>query len=231
MNTNTLKCLPAEERPRERLIMYGANKVSSAELLAIILHTGTIDTSVKDLAKSILYKYGNIQGLRNATMHSLCEIKGISTAKSIALLAAIELGKRVYESDIIKQNIKITCAIDAYKYFSKYIKDETRESFMVIFLDNQQKYISHKIIFTGTINKAEIYGRDIIKEALLENSNKIILMHNHPSGVLTPSSSDDEVTKRIINAASLLEIELLDHLIVGGSDYYSYVEEGKIRYE
>ena len=176
MSTNLLKYMPVEERPRERLAKYGASSISSEELLAIILHTGAKNTSVMELAKHILYKYGSIQGLKEATIHSLCDIKGISTAKSISLLAAIELGKRVYENNAIKSNIKITSAVDVYKYFSKYIRNEARESFMVIFLDNQQKYINHKIIFTGTINKAEIYARDIIKEALLENSNKIILM-------------------------------------------------------
>ncbi len=226
-----IKDVPMEERPRERFLKYGPASLSNEELISIILHTGTVNTSVKDVAIAILKKYGGIRHLKDATIHSLCEIKGISKAKSISLLAAIELGKRACETNVIEQKIKISNSIDAYKFFSKYIVGDDRENFMVIFLDNQQRYISHKIMFKGTINKAEIHERDIFKNALLENSNKIIVMHNHPSGVLTPSVSDDEVTRRLASSASLLNIILLDHIIVGETDYYSYVEEGRLKYE
>lgn len=231
MSSILIKDVPKEERPRERFLKCGASYISNEELLAIILHTGTANISVKDIAKEILKKYGGIRNLKDASVHSLSEIKGISKAKSIAVLAAIELGKRVYETNVVSENIKITHSIDAYRYFSKYIKNSEREKFLVIFLDNQQKYITHKIMFAGTINKSEIHEREIVKKALLENSNKIIIMHNHPSGVLAPSKSDDEVTKRIASSLSLLSIQLLDHLIVGKTDYYSYVEEGRLRYE
>ena len=232
MSTGSLiKDMPLEDRPRERLLSCGSSAISNEDLLAIILHTGTKNCSVKDLARRVLHDYGSIRGLRNATVHSLMKTRGISTAKSIALLASIELGKRVYDDNVVDSFIKITNSVEAYKYFSKYIKDEVRENFMTIFLDNQQKYIAHKIMFTGTINRSDVYVRDIIREALIENSNKLIIMHNHPSGAVVPSKSDDEVTKRIVEAASLLDIQLLDHIIVSKNDYYSYVEEGRLIYE
>lgn len=230
-SSSLIKDIPLEDRPRERLLKYGAASISNEELLAIILHTGTHNTSVKDVSSAIIKKYGGIRGLKNATIHSLCQIKGISTAKSIAILAAIELGVRVNETDIIAKDVKITNSIDAYKYFSKYIVRKERENFMAIFLDNQQRYITHKIIFKGTINKAEIHEREVLKEALLENSNKLIIMHNHPSGIVKPSASDDEVTRRIAASLSLIDAHLIDHIIVGNNDYYSYLEEGRIRYE
>ncbi len=223
-----IKDIPEEDRPRERFLKYGALSLSNEELLSLILHTGTINMSVKELSGSIIKKYGNIRGIKNATVNSLSEIKGVSQTKSISILAALELGKRVYESDILEPNIKILNSLDAYKYFSKYIKSEDRENFLVIFLNNQQRYITHKILFKGTINSSEIHERDIVKQALLEDSNKIIIMHNHPSGTITPSKSDDEVTRRVALASSLLSIELLDHIIVGNCDYYSYVEEGRL---
>lgn len=226
-----LKDLPKSDLPRERLIKYGVNALSNEELITILLRTGTKNLSAKALASNILAYANDISDLKNITIRELNQIKGMGSAKSTNILAALELGKRVYEEYKIEDKIKITNAIDAYRYFSNLISDDTQENFMVIYLDNANKYISHKILFKGTINQSLVHPREVIKEALLLNSNKIILMHNHPSGVNNPSISDDNVTISIIEAGSIFSIKVLDHIILGKNDYYSYQEEGRIKYE
>lgn len=226
-----LKDLPKSDLPRERLVKYGVSALSNEELITILLRTGTKNVSAKTLASNVLAYTKDISDLKNITLRELNKIKGMGTAKSTNILAALELGRRVYEEYRIEDKIKITNAIDAYRYFSKLIEEDTQENFMVIYLDNQSQYISHKLLFKGTLNQSIVHPREVIKEALLINSNKLILMHNHPSGINTPSHSDDEVTKSIIEAGYIFSIKVLDHIIVGKNDYYSYQEEGRIKYE
>lgn len=226
-----LKDLPKSDLPRERLVKYGVSALSNEELITILLRTGTKNVSAKTLSSNVLAYTKDISDLKNITLRELNKIKGMGTAKSTNILAALELGRRVYEEYRIEDKIKITNAIDAYRYFSKLIEEDTQENFMVIYLDNQSQYISHKLLFKGTLNQSIVHPREVIKEALLINSNKLILMHNHPSGINTPSHSDDEVTKSIIEAGYIFSIKVLDHIIVGKNDYYSYQEEGRIKYE
>ena len=226
-----IKDLPKEELPRERFLLYGSNNLTNEELISIILRTGTTNKSVKDLSSEVLSKCHTISDLKNLTIADLNKIKGLGKVKAITLLSALELGKRVYDKNKINYKIKINNSVDAYNYFSKYISGDYQENLLVIFLNNSKQYIGHKIIFKGTITKSLINSREIIKEALRLNSNAIILMHNHPSGNIKPSHSDDIATIEIIKSCNLMDITLLDHLIVSNYDYYSYLEEGKIKYD
>lgn len=226
-----LKDLPKESLPRERLIKYGASNLTDEELLTILIRTGTKNKSCKMLASEILSKYKNIHDLKNMTIHKLNSINGLGKVKSITLLAALELGKRVYEEEEIKESMTIQNSVEAYIYFSKYIKDSKQENLLVIYLDNHKKYITHKIIFKGTINMSVVHPREIFKYALLEDASALIIMHNHPSGSLVPSKSDDETTSSVASTGSIMGIPMLDHLIVSKEGYYSYLEEGRIRYE
>lgn len=219
-----------EELPRERLQKYGVKALSNSELIAILLNTGFKENNVKSLADSVLSNYNTIKDLRNVSQRELMKIKGLGIAKSANLIAALELGKRVYEESNISLRIKITNALDAYKHFGAIIKNELQENFLVIYLDNHQRYLTHKILFIGTIDKSIINPREIVKEALLINATRLIIMHNHPSGITTPSISDDDSTKSIAEAASLFNIILIDHIIVGGSSFYSYVDEKRIQH-
>ena len=227
---STLNNYPKEELPRERIQKYGVKALSNSELIAILLHTGSKDKNVKALAESILSNCKSIKDLKNANIYELMNIKGLGIAKSANLIAALELGKRVYDESNIKPQIKIYNAIDAYKNFSSLIKDEQQEHFLVLYLDNHQRYITHKILFIGTIDKSLVNPREVIKEAILINATRLIIMHNHPSGITTPSASDDETTKQIAESANLFNIKLLDHIIVGNDNYYSYMEEKRIQY-
>jgi DNA repair protein RadC len=231
MMATLLKDLPKEELPRERMMTYGVEALSNEELLSIILRTGTRGESVRELSSKILREYKDIHKLKSASVSKLKSIKGLGNVKSITLLASLELGRRVYESDDVKMDIKISNSVDAFRYFAKYIKDEGQENFLVVYLNNQKKYITHKILFKGTINSSIVHPREVFKEALLEGATGVILMHNHPGGSLVPSRSDDETTVALIDAGIIMGVQVLDHLIVNRDDYYSYLESGRIKYE
>lgn len=226
-----LKELPVCELPRERLLSHGVESLSNVELLSIILRTGTQGESVKVLSERILEDCENISDLKDISLNKLKEIRGLGNVKSITLKAALELGRRVYEPANIIQNAKILNSTDAFRYFAKYIAHEKQENFLAIYIDTQKRYLSHKIIFKGTLNQSIIHPREVFKYALLESASAIIIMHNHPSGELHPSPEDDEVTRILIDSGNMMGIPIIDHLIVSPSDYYSYVESGKIRHE
>lgn len=226
-----LKDLPKEDLPRERLLTYGAKNLTNEELIAIVLRTGTMNTSVKDLATMILSSCGDITNLKYMTIKKMSEIKGLGTVKGATLLAALELGRRVYEENKLSPNIRVHNSLDAFRYFAKYIINDKQENFLVIYLDSQKQYINYKILFKGTLNQSLVHPREIFKEGFLESASAIIVMHNHPSGVLTPSRADDEFTSQLVRVGNIMGMQVLDHIIVGGGNYYSYIEEGRIKYE
>lgn len=225
-----LKDLPKEDLPRERLISNGVSNLSNEELIAILLRTGTKNSSAKNLADNVISYSKGIKNLKNITIQELTKIKGMGIAKSTNLIAALELGKRVYMENRINDKEQIRCAIEAYGYFGSLIEDEEQENFLVIYLDNQRQYITHKILFKGTINESLVHPREVFKNALTLGSSRIIIMHNHPSGVLKPSNCDIELTKRIIDAGNIIGVKLDDHIIVGRGEYYSFHEDDKIEY-
>ncbi len=226
-----LKDMPKTDLPRERLLQYGVENLSNEELISIILRTGTKGSSVKELSSNILKECKKVQDLKDLTINKLKEIKGLKEVKAITLVAALELGRRVYdEKDTITKE-KIKDSATAYKYFSKYIEREKQENLLAVYLDNQNRYISHKILFKGTLNSSLVHPREVFKQALLENASGIIVLHNHPSGNTRPSKSDDETTQVLAETGSIMGIKLLDHLIVSKQSYYSYVEEGRLHYE
>ncbi len=229
--TTLLKDIPKSELPRERLIASGAENLSNEELLSIILRTGVQGNSVADLSREILSKVEDIHDLKNVRLKTLSSIRGLGTAKSVTVLAALELGRRVYEKNIPDEKLLLKMPVDVYRYFSKYIIDQKQENFLAIFVDVHRRYISHEILFKGTLNASLIHPREVFKTALLENAAGIIVMHNHPSGSIYPSPADDETTAILVNAGLMIDIPILDHLIVTKGDYYSYSEEGRFAHE
>ncbi len=225
------KEIPKSEMPRERLVTYGVKNLSNEELLSILLRTGVHGNSVSDLSKEILCKIKDIHHLKDINLNTLKSIRGLGLTKSVTILAALELGKRVYESDVPHAKLSIVTPIDSFRYFAKYIIDDKQENLLAIFVDQHRQYLTHKIIFKGTLTSSIVHPREIFKMALLENAAGVIVMHNHPSGVLRPSKADDATTQLLIEAGSTLDIRLLDHVIVGNHDYYSYVEEGRLKFD
>ncbi len=214
------------EKPRERLLNNGKENLSNEEIIAIVLRTGTKEISSKMLATKILSKFKNISELRNANISNLTTIKGMGKIKSIELIAAIELGKRVYETipNIYKKYENVN---KIYEGFKDLIKDEKQENFFALYFDTKQNLIDYKLLFKGTLNVTTVHPRDIFKEAFLLNAASFIIIHNHPSGDPLPSKPDVDLTNQINTISKIMGINFLDHIIIGQDKYFSFYEESR----
>lgn len=217
-----------DERPREKLIQKGAASLSNAELIAILLRTGNRNNTAIDLAKEILATSQNDLIKLGKISHAVFKkIKGIGETKAITIAAALELGRRRQGASSIFST-KIKCSIDVADYLIEQLKDLDHEVFAVVFLNRANKIIHFEIISRGGITGTVADPRIILKLALQHGATSLIICHNHPSGNLQPSIADNEITKKIKQAAELIDVKLLDHLIVSDEGYYSYLDEGLI---
>ena len=224
MNKLLIRQIPIDERPRERLVKYGAKNLSTEDLIAIILKTGTRDYSSKYLAMQILNNLDSVSDLKTITLSSLIKIDGIGAVKAIELLAAIELGRRVYNDKKLDNNLMINTAEKIFDYFKNEIGNIKQECFYCIYLDQQKKLIDKKLLFKGTLNKSVVHPREIFKWAYLNSSAYIICVHNHPSNNITPSREDLEMTSALIKLGKIQGIPIIDHIIIGKDNYYSFYE-------
>lgn len=219
----TVKEMALEERPREKMLNNGEKSLSNAELLAIILRTGTKKQSVLELANYILNKDSQgIRWLKDITVQELCEIDGIGISKATQIKAALELGIRISSAKPTKY--KVTNPWDIYKYYMESLRYLNKEIFKIILLNTKNEIICDIDISVGTLNMSLVHPREVFREAIKRNSNKIILMHNHPSGNIEPSNEDKNVTLRLIKCGDLIGIEVIDHIIIGDGLYYSFKE-------
>ena len=220
-----IKEMPLKERPRERLINYGSEAISNEELLAILIKTGTKNYSVKDISCEVLKRIDNLTNFDNININTFKDIKGLGKVKTIELMAAIELGRRIflernYQDIVIYDNPNTIFINNLYLF-----KNKKQEYFYCLYLDNKNKLIERKLLFMGTINKSIVHPREIFKEAYLTSASKIVCMHNHPSGDITPSIEDINLTRSLVTIGKLQGIMVSDHLIVGDNDYYSFYKE------
>lgn len=222
------KNIPDPEKPRERLLAYGVENLSNEELLAIILKTGSKKNNVKELANNVLCQFGDIKKLKDARINSLTKIEGIGLVKAIELISAIELGKRVYETNDYQELVTLTNPKNIINYFHDLFKDAKQECFYVVYLNSKNKFIDKKLIYKGILNKSLIHPRDIFKEAYLLSASSFICIHNHPSGDATPSEEDVQVTSNLKQIGIIHGINLLDHIIVGKNNYYSFYEDDNL---
>lgn len=218
--------IPISERPRERLQKYGVGSLADHELLAIILRTGTPSLSVLDLAKQVLIEFEDLNRLTEVTIEELTKIKGIGRAKAIEILAAIELGKRINLPATDKRII--TTPFQSYAYLKERLQNESQENLVCVFLNSQSAVIATRTISIGTGNHTLFNPKDILKWALKYSAAAIIIAHNHPGGNPAPSNEDVLVTKKLIQAAKLMDILLVDHIIIGKNRYYSFLENKKL---
>ena len=223
-----IKDLPILERPYEKLINYGAQSLTNEELIAILIRSGTNQYSAKELASIILMKLNNIGDLNNFNYTSLINIKGIGIKKSCGLLAAIELGKRInnYTPSIVKKKLNSSRLV--YDYYRHILADKKQEYFYCVYLDNSKKIVFEKLLFIGTTNYSVVHPREIFKEAYCYSASAIICVHNHPSNNILPSKEDFALTKNLVEIGSLLGIKILDHIIIGRDNYYSFLENKDI---
>lgn len=224
----SFKKLPNEEKPRERMLKVGKENLTNEELIEIILKSGSRKYNIKEISHNILTSVNNIKELKNIRLNTLSNIDGMSTIKAIELSAALELGRRVYEEDNYKELVYLTDPNSIINYFHNLFKDIKQELFYVVYLDNGKKYIDKKLLFQGTVNFSLVHPREVFKEAYLLSSSYIICIHNHPSGNATPSKNDIELTHKLKQIGDLHGIILLDHIIIGKGNYYSFYEDNNL---
>ncbi len=223
-----IKDMPVNDRPIERLINNGVENISDEELLAIILKTGTKEVSAKTLANILLNNIGGIKNLKDITLNKLKQIKGIGVVKASTIIACVELSKRINKKIDTIYNVKITSPDIIYNYFKDKFEGKKQEYFYAVYLDSDKKIIQEKLHFIGTINHSLIHPREIYKYAYLCSASAIILVHNHPSGNITPSKEDISTTNNLNEIGNLFGIKIIDHVIVGNDGYFSFVENGII---
>jgi DNA repair protein RadC len=224
----SIKQWAKDDRPREKLLSKGAEALSNSELLALLIHEGTPNSSAVDLAKEIL-KLGknNLNELAKLSIKDLMAVKGIGVAKAVTVTAALELGRRRQASVSLEKAV-ITSSKDMAAYLQNVLGDYKQEVFAVIFLNRANKINHLQIMSKGGLTGTVVDPRVILKKALEEDAVSLILSHNHPSGNLTPSRADQQVTQQIKEAAKFFDIKLLDHIIVSDMGYYSFADEGML---
>ena len=221
----TIKQWPASERPREKLLQAGSASLSDAELLAIFLRTGIAGKTALDLARQMLVEFGSLRAIIEATADEFCLVNGLGRTKYALLQAALELGKRYLESGLKTRDV-LTDPQTTRDYLSAQLRHHPHEVFACIFLNNRHHIISFDKMFTGTIDGASVYPREVVKKALACNAAAIIFAHNHPSGVAEPSQADIHLTRRLKSALELVDIRVLDHFVIGDATAVSLAERG-----
>ena len=217
-----------EDRPREKMMMHGASALSNAELLAILIGSGSAEESAVELMRKILNDYhNNLNELGKASIEELCRYKGIGLAKAISILAASELGKRRKEESV-KERMAILSSKDVYECFYPMMCDLPTEECWVLLLNQASKIIDKTKISAGGLSATAVDVRCILREALLKRASAIVLCHNHPSGNIRPSKEDDLLTRHVAQASECMDIRLVDHIILTDGAFYSYADEGRI---
>ena len=221
----TIHDLPEGERPRERLEHYGAGALSSAELLAIILRVGTGGENVVRVAERLLARFEGLPGLAQATVSELCQEKGIGQAKAVQIKAALEFGRRLLVT-APHERPQMRSPADAANLLMAEMSLLPQEHLRTVLLDTRNRVLSIPTIYVGSLNTAQVRVGEMFREAIRANCAGMIVVHNHPSGDPTPSPEDVQVTRMIVEAGSLLNIDVLDHLIIGRQRFVSLKERG-----
>ncbi|MDD4595511.1 MAG: DNA repair protein RadC [Candidatus Izemoplasmatales bacterium] len=220
-----IKEMPLAERPRERLEKYGAQALSTCELIAIILHTGTTSASAIEIAQDIIFEIKEASTLKDITIAELSCFRGVGKAKAITLLAALELGKRALTEE--KEKIQLSTSLDVFNLLKDDLAALKQEVMVALYLDLKGRLIAKKQLFVGGINQSLIHPREIFKYAVKYSAYSIILVHNHPSGDPEPSQQDLDVTEVICEAGNLMQIKVVDHVIIGKNRFVSINEYTK----
>ena len=221
----SIKALPAEARPREKLLRFGAATLSDPELLALLLRTGLKGQGVLQLAKAVLDRFGGYAGLLHAEAADLKPIKGLGPAKRAEVAAVIEMARRA-----LAQKLEASPVFDSPQSVKDYLQLHLgalpHEVFAVLFLDSQHRLLGLEKMFVGTLGQTSVYPREVVKRALARNAGAVILAHNHPSGVAEPSRADEFLTQTLKSALALVDVRVIDHLVVGRGQVVSFAERG-----
>ena len=225
-----VKDLPCDERPREKLLAYGARSLSNTELLAVLLHSGTRRKSVLQVAQELLSRYreNGLASIVNRSPGELSSVDGIGPAKTATLLAAVELGLRLAQKPPSDKFI-VRSPADAAEYAMPHLRYEQKEHFAIMLLNTKNHVLSFQDVSIGSLDASIVHPREVFRCAIANAAAGIILVHNHPSGDPTPSREDLHITSRLVKAGAILDIEVLDHIIIGDNKYTSLKEQGMLK--
>lgn len=216
---------PDAERPREKLLLRGPDALSDAELLAIFLRTGVPGKSAVDLARDLLQRFGGLRTLLCADQTTFCEHPGLGPAKYAQLQAVLAMATRELK-DGLKRGAALSSPEQAAALICRHLRHRQHEVFSCLWLDSRHRLIELQDLFFGTINGASVYPREVVRAAMRHNAAAVILAHNHPSGVAEPSPADKQLTTRLCDALSLIDVRVLDHIVVGDGESVSFANRG-----
>jgi len=216
---------PEGERPREKLLQQGVGFLSDAELLAIFLRVGVTGKSAVDLARDLLARFGNLNGIFSATLHDISQVNGMGTSKYAQLQAIFEMSRRALKEEMQARDV-LSSPQQVRDYLCLRLGNLTREVFMVLFLDAQNRVLAQEELFSGTLTQTSVYPREVVKRALHHNAASVIFAHNHPSGLAQQSRADELLTSALKQALALVDIRVLDHFVVAGNNTLSFAERG-----
>jgi DNA repair protein RadC len=224
----TLKDIPVDQRPRERLAQHGPDALTDAELLAILIRAGTPQASAVDLAHRLIRDFGGLRGLSERMPKELCAVDGIGPAKAAQVLAALTLARRVF-AESIKPGDVFRGSRQVFEHFHPRLRGEKQEKFLAVLLDTKLRVLRTVPVSSGGLTGSAVRPRDVFRHALAESAAGVIFVHNHPSGDPTPSDVDIEVTHQLVEAGALLGVRVHDHVIVAEHGYVSLADDGKLR--
>jgi DNA repair protein RadC len=223
---HSIKDWPEDERPRERLLKYGADILSNTQILAIILRTGSEDGTAIDLARDLLQRFGTLRALESAGLSELCSVKGLGPAKAAQIKAAFSLSKRL-RGEPVNPKDPFKTSEDVYRYYSARMDGLKKEVFRCALLDGKNRPFKDLTISEGTITSSLVHPREVFSPAIKESAVSVLFVHNHPSGDPSPSNDDIELTKRLVKTGELIGIGVLDHIIIGDNgSYISFLDKG-----
>lgn len=220
-----IKNWPKDDRPREKLLKFGEHTLTDAELLAILLRSGVKGNSAVDLGRKLMMRFKTFRNMSHTDISQWKEFKGLGDAKICQIKAALEIGRRFGEENVKENKIKIRSSKDAINLFMNRMRDLKKEVFKILLLDGQDKLIDIVEIEEGTVNQANPIIREIISKALQNFAVGIICVHNHPSGDSSPSQEDKDFTDELVSAGKIMQIKVLDHMIIGNNQYFSFMDE------
>ena len=224
MHIKTIKEIPLNDRPREKMAANGAAVLTDAELIAILLRTGTAEKSAIDIASEMTADGGLYKRLAGITrLNELTNIKGLGQAKAATVLAALEIGRRIASAKPIEK-IHLSCPQDVADFLMPRLRYAAKEQFVVILLNNKNKVIGTEVVSEGSLNSSIVHPREVYAPAMLHHAAAIMVAHNHPSGDPKPSLEDEEVTRMLSRSGKVLGIPMIDHVIIGDGNYYSFLE-------
>ncbi|GFO65729.1 DNA repair protein RadC [Geomonas paludis] len=227
-----IKCWPEAERPREKMMQRGPSALSEAELLALILGSGDAASgrSALDLGRELILQFKSLRGLADASLPEIQRVKGIGPAKATCILAALDLSRRIREKERrpIESFERFTSAAQVFEHLNHEYRDRHTEQFVALLLDGKNRIISRALISEGSLNQSIVHPREVFNAAVRQSAAAMILLHNHPSGDPTPSPEDLAVTRLLCEAGQIMGIRVLDHIVIGENEYYSFADHGQI---